>query len=236
MVANKLKCVALLPMKANSQRIPGKNFRKLGGKPLFRWILDTLCEVDEIDKIVINTDARAILEQHGLFEDDRIIIRDRKSALCGDSVSMNLIIADDIAAVPANRYLMTHTTNPMLSSNTIREATSLYRSAVKDKIADSLFTVNKLQTRLYREDASPLNHDPERLMQTQDLKPLFEENSNLYIFSQESFLGSGARIGRKPIMHPMQALEAVDIDTPEDWQLAQLVAENYLALIKQRRF
>ena len=130
---------------------------------------------------------------------------------------------------------MTHTTNPMLSSNTIKEAISLYRSAVKDKIADSLFTVNKLQTRLYREDASPLNHDPERLIQTQDLEPLFEENSNLYIFSQKSFLGSGARIGRNPIMLPMNALEAVDIDTPEDWQLAQLVAENYLDLIKQIR-
>ena len=232
---DKFNCVALLPMKANSQRIPGKNFLKLGGKPLFRWILDTLCEVDEIDKIVINTDARAILEKHDLFEDERVIIRDRKTSLCGDLVSMNRIIADDIVAAPANTYLMTHTTNPMLSSNTIKEAISLYRSAVKDKIADSLFTVNKLQTRLYREDASPLNHDPERLIQTQDLEPLFEENSNLYIFSQKSFLGSGARIGRNPIMLPMNALEAVDIDTPEDWQLAQLVAENYLDLIKQIR-
>ncbi|MCF3638477.1 acylneuraminate cytidylyltransferase family protein [Rhizobium sp. TRM95111] len=211
-------------MKANSQRVKGKNFRPLHGKPLYRWILDALLALDEIDEVVINTDARAILAESGLVEGGRVRIRDRKPHLCGDTVSMNLILADDIAAVPAETYLMTHTTNPMLRAETIRDALGRYREGVASGGADSLFTVNKIQTRFYRADASPVNHDPDNLIQTQDLEPWFEENSNLYIFSRDSFAGSNARIGRKPLLHEMSKMEAVDIDTPEDWAIAEAVA------------
>lgn len=218
------RCVALLPMKANSQRVKGKNFRPLHGKPLFRWILDSLLAIKEIDLVVINTDARHILAENGLVESDRVMIRDRKPELCGDTVSMNLILADDIAAVPAATYLMTHTTNPMLGAETIHAALSQYQAGVDAGTADSLFTVNKIQTRFYRADGSAVNHDPDNLIQTQDLEPWFEENSNLYIFTADSFARTRARIGKKPLLYVMDKMEAVDIDTPEDWALAEAVA------------
>lgn len=222
-------CVVLLPMKANSQRIKGKNFRPLHGKPLFRWILDTLLEIEAIDKVVINTDARHILEENGLVETDKVMIRDRKPELCGDEVSMNLILADDIAAVPAETYLMTHTTNPLLRSQTVADSLVRYQAGVKDGSADSLFTVNKIQTRFYREDGTAVNHDPDNLIQTQDLEPWYEENSNLFIFSAESFASTNARIGRKPLLQVMDAMEAADIDTPADWELAEALAGIRLA-------
>ena len=221
---NQLKLVALVPMKANSQRVPEKNFRPLHGKPMFRWILDTLLAIEEIDRIVINTDAREILQAKGLTEGDRIEIRDRKPEICGDTVSMNRILADDIAASPADTYLMTHTTNPMLSAATIRSALKQFRQAQANHEADSLFSVNRIQTRFYREDGSPVNHDPAQLVQTQDLEPWFEENSCLYIFTGKSFAATNARIGRKPMMFETPALESVDIDTPDDWSLANAVA------------
>jgi len=211
-------------MKANSQRVPGKNFRPLHGKPLFRWILDALLALEEIDAVVIDTDARAILAENGLTDGPRVRIRDRRPELCGDTVSMNLILADDIAAVEAETYLMTHTTNPLLGPATIRAALARYRAGAAAGEADSLFTVNKVQTRFYRADGSPVNHDPDNLIQTQDLEPWFEENSNLYIFSAGSFAATGARIGRKPILHEMDPMEALDIDTPADWALAEAVA------------
>src|SRR6476660_5046879 len=105
------KYVALLPMKAHSARVPGKNFRKFAGKPLFRWILDTLLEISQIELVVINTDARGILADHGLTSTERILIRDRRSEICGDMVSMNKVLADDVNSVAANTYIMTHTTN-----------------------------------------------------------------------------------------------------------------------------
>ena len=221
--------VALLPMKANSVRVPSKNFRPLASKPLFRWILDSLLELEEIDRVVINTDARDILAQNGLVDGEangRVMIRDRKPEICGDFVSMNLVLADDIEAVPADTYVMPHTTNPLLSAATIRGAVGRYREAVAAGEADSLFTVNRIQTRFYREDGSAVNHDPDNLIRTQDLEPWFEENSNLYVFTADSFASTGARIGQKPVLFETPKLESVDIDGPEEWDMAEALARR----------
>lgn len=215
--------VALLPMKAHSERVPEKNFRPIAGKPLMRWILDTLLEVDMIDKVVINTDARKQLGDIGVTESERVHIRDRKAALCGDTVSMNRILQDDIAAVESGMYLMTHTTNPLLSAATLREA---IESLENSDSADSLFSVNKVQTRFYTATGDAVNHDPDNLIRTQDLEPWFEENSCLYLFSQVSFSRSGARIGERPMMYETPPLESLDIDEPHDWWLAEAVLEK----------
>ena len=220
----KRKLVALLPMKAHSERIPGKNFRDFLGKPLFRWMLDALLEVEEIGLIVINTDARRILEENGLTQGERVQIRDRRQELCGDHVSMNRIIADDIEAVPADDYLMTHTTNPLISGETIGRAISEYHQGIEDRGIDSLFSVNRVQTRFYRQDGTAINHDPDNLIRTQDLEPWYEENSCLYLFSHASFAATNARIGKRPLLFTTPRLESRDIDEPDDWALAVAAA------------
>jgi CMP-N-acetylneuraminic acid synthetase len=226
-LAMKKKVVALLPMKANSERVKGKNFKLLAGKPLFQWILDALLSDKNIDQVVINTDAKSILIDNGLQESDRVVIRERKPELCGDLVSMNLILADDIEHVPADTYLMTHTTNPLITGSTISDALNQYHNNI-DKY-DSLFSVNRIQTRFYREDMTPVNHDPDNLIRTQDLEPWFEENSCLFIFSAASFSLTNARIGSNPMMYITPALESVDIDEPEDWEMACALAERIVA-------
>ena len=216
--------VALLPMKAHSARVKGKNFRPFAGKPLFRWILDALLAIPEIEKVVINTDARNILADNGLVDTDRILIRDRKPEICGDFVSMNKVLADDLANVPSGLYLMTHTTNPLLSSLTITRALLAFEKARATGQADSLFTVNKFQTRFYRTDGSAVNHDPNNLIRTQDLEPWFEENSNLYLFSRDSFAATNARIGKRPVMFETPRSESADIDDQEGWDIAEMIA------------
>ena len=218
--------IALLPMKAHSERVSGKNFKHLAGKPLFRWILDSLLEVPTIDQVVINTDARDMLEKNGLVESDRVIIRDRKKELRGDHVSMNLIIEDDLAATNADHYIMTHTTNPLLTSSTIKNAFQQYEKAQSLNTADSLFGVTKFQTRFYKKDGAPINHDPNNLIRTQDLEPWYEENSCIYIFGKASFASTKARIGRTPLLFEIPKLEAIDIDEKEDWFLANVVAKG----------
>lgn len=221
-----MNIVALLPMKANSVRVKGKNFREFCGKPLFRWVLDTLEGIEEIDTIVINTDARDLLLRNGLVESDRVVLRERRQEIRGDHVSMNRVLADDVAHVPADVYLMTHTTNPLLSAQTVRAALRAFLQARERGEADSLFTVNRIQTRFYRADGTPVNHDPDNLIPTQELEPWFEENSNLYLFTRESFARTGARIGKSPMMFESSPLETVDIDTPEDWIRAEAVARS----------
>ncbi|MEM0966380.1 MAG: acylneuraminate cytidylyltransferase family protein [Verrucomicrobiota bacterium] len=225
--------IALLPMKANSDRVKGKNFRNFAGRPLFRWILDTLLEIEEIDLVVINTDAREILAENGLTDSKRVLIRDRKPEICGDMVSMNRVLADDLDAIRSATYLMTHTTNPLLRAATIQAAYESYLQSRKDGF-DSLFSVNRYQTRFYREDGSPVNHDPDNLVRTQDLEPWYEENSNLYIFNRGSFAETGARIGARPQMFETPHLESADIDDATGWHLAEIIAlSHYVALSYQ---
>jgi CMP-N-acetylneuraminic acid synthetase len=137
---------------------------------------------------------------------------------------MNLILADDLAAVPADTYLMTHTTNPLLGRGTIQSALAGYFEGVKQGSCDSLFTVNRFQTRFYREDHSAVNHNPEQLLRTQDLEVWLEENSNLYIFNRASFAQTQARIGGEPMFFESPLCEAVDIDDAASWRLAELIA------------
>jgi len=219
------RVVALLPMKANSERVPGKNFRNFDGKPLFRWVLDTLLVIDEIERVVINTDARKILADNGLVDSARVTVRDRRPEICGDLVSMNRVIEDDIAAVPADVYLMTHTTNPLLTAKTIRGSLQSFLAAKEAGKADSLFTVDSVQTRFYRANGSAVNHDPDNLIRTQDLEPWFEENSNLYIFTRESFAATKARIGRNPMLFQSPRFESIDIDDADDWDFTLIAAQ-----------
>ena len=225
-----MDCVALLPIKRNSVRVPGKNFRKIAGKPLFSWILETLLITDRVSRVVINTDAA---EQIRLAVDeipDKVLIRDRRADLCGDTVSMNKIIADDIGAVDATTYLMTHATNPLLTPRTIDEALVAFHKAKSAGAADSLFSVTQMQTRFYDEKGKALNHDPSNLVPTQDLPPWFEENSNLYVFTRDSFFSTNARIGQKPLMFPMARADAIDIDDEESWKMAEA-----LLIARERR-
>jgi CMP-N-acetylneuraminic acid synthetase len=219
------KIIALLPMKANSTRVPNKNFRIFSGKPLFRWILDTLLSINEIDLIVINTDAKNILLENNLPLDSRIIIRDRRHDLCGDNVSMNKIIENDIESIKGHIYLMTHTTNPLLSKESILAAVNTFLTAMNNDV-DSLFTVDKIQARFYRNGAEPINHDLKNLIPTQELEPWYKENSNLYLFTADSFSKTKARIGVKPIMYESSLIDSVDIDTQDDWDYAEMIANS----------
>lgn len=217
------RIVALLPIKQNSERVKGKNFRQFCGKPLYQWMLDTLLSLKEVDQVIINTDARQLLQRDGVVENERIIIRDRKDELQGDAVSMNLILEDDINHIKSDIYIMTHATNPLLRKESVLSALDSFLSSTDH---DSLFTANKVQTRFYREDMSAVNHDPDNLIPTQELEIWYEENSCLYIFTAASFKQTHARIGKKPIVYTTPLLESIDIDEEEDWTIAEALAKD----------
>lgn len=215
-----MNIVALLPMKGHSERVPNKNLKLFNGKPLFFHVLSALENSKHISKIIINTDSNEIAEKASEFS--KVIIHKRPESICGDFVSMNDIIAYDLSKVAEEHFLQTHSTNPLLKTSSVDKAIEKYFKEIENN--DSIFSVTKIQTRLYRQDNSPLNHDPEELLRTQDLEPLFEENSNFFIFSKSSFVNAeNKRIGKNPLMFVLNKLEALDIDEPEDFVLAEAV-------------
>lgn len=216
------KIIALLPMKGNSERVPNKNLKDFAGKPLYHRVMETLLASKYIDKVIVNTDSEIIKQDLKKYFENDVIIIDRPQEIIGDFVSMNKVIECDINNVQADLYLQTHSTNPLLKTKSVDDAIEKMIALAKDMAYDSVFSVTRLQTRLYKADGTPFNHNPEELLRTQDLEPLYEENSNFYIFTKESFNNAGGkRIGLKPFMFEIDKIEAVDIDEPQDFVIAE---------------
>lgn len=220
-----MNLVALVPMRHHSQRVPGKNYRPLAGRPLFSYIIETLQAVPEIDQIVVDTDSEPVIS--GLQHDfPAVVVINRPDNLRPDDVSMNDILLYDTAQVPADFYLQTHSTNPLLRSATISRGIQALQNSYPQY--DSLFSVTRLQTRLYDQLGRAINHDPSVLIQTQDLPPVYEENSCLYVFTRENLVKRHHRIGEHPLMFEISSDQAWDIDDELDFAICDfLVSRNY---------
>ena len=216
--------IALVPMRHHSQRVPGKNFRQLAGKPLFHHILNTLQKCPEIDQILVDTDSPIIIDDiHSNFPD--VLVLERPEHLRSDEIPMNEVLSYDVNEVEATFYLQTHSTNPLLQPETISEAIQNFLDSYP--IRDSLFSVTQIQSRLWDQLTRPINHNPAILLQTQDLPPIFEENSCLYIFTKKILLEKHNRIGERPIMFKIDAAEAWDIDNELDFAITDFLMGKY---------
>jgi len=215
-----MKLVALVPMRHNSQRVPGKNYRPLAGKPLFHHILETLLTVPEIEMVLVDTDSEPVMEGVRRFFPTVHLIP-RPGHLRADDVPMNDILFHDTAQVQADFYFQTHSTNPLLKAETIsRGIQTFFANHPK---YDSLFSVTRIQTRLYDREGRAINHNPLELIQSQDLPPVYEENSCLYLFTRENLARKHHRIGDTPLMFEISAEEAWDIDEEIDFTICDLL-------------
>ena len=209
-----------MPMKAHSERLPNKNIKIFHGKPLYQAVLDTLIKSRYIKEIIIDTDIESIL---GLTDiNQKVKIIERPENLRDEFVPFFNIIEYDMNQTDANFFLHTHSTNPILRTKTIDNAILTF---VKNKSYDSLLSVNRLNKRAYSSDKKPINHDPhDKLLRTQDLKPVYVDSSCIYIFSRESFKNAGNhRIGHSPYFFEVDEIESIDIDYENDFFLAEKI-------------
>lgn len=217
------RIAALVPMRHHSERVPGKNYRPFAGKPLFHYIIEALSACPQIDEIVIDTDSPVVQEgcaQH--FPHVRVI--DRPEHLRSGLTPMNDVLLYDTSQVEADFYLQTHTTNPLLQAQTISQAVDLFLSEYP--VYDSLFGVTRWQTRLWDQLTQPVNHNPAILLRTQDLPPIYEENSNLYIFTRQNLEQRHNRIGSRPLLFEIDRLEAWDVDEEIDFSVAEFLYQQ----------
>ena len=215
--------LAIVPMRHNSERVPGKNYRPLGGIPLYHHVVRTLSAVPEIDSVVIDTDSDVIIADCAThFPHVQVLLRPEH--LRDGTIAMNDVLLNTLDQVDADIVLQTHSTNPFLKADTVSSALKLFTRPGNE--FDSVFSVTRLQARLWDTETRPVNHDPAVLLRTQDLAPVFIENSCFFIFTPELLRQRGNRIGSRPLMVEMAPLEAVDIDTEEDFALAAAIAES----------
>ncbi len=213
---------AIVPIKKESQRVPNKNFKMINGKPLFFWIISSLNASNYIDEIVINCDESFVQEKMlEYFDFLKFVYRPKN--LIGNEISMNKIIASTLSECKNESILQTHTTNPLLTVKTINSAIEKHNKTKKD-----YFSVTKLQDRLFDGDANPINHDISELIQTQDLDPLYIENSGFYIFSKDNFNIRKNRISSNSIFFETKFPENIDIDNESDFKIAEILLKENL--------
>lgn len=214
---------AIIGMKEISQRVKDKNFKELKNKPLFAWIIDSLLVIDRVDEIVINIQGDKLLDKVKMYYPytHKIKVLKRDKNLEGHETPMTAIIESSLEYANHDSILNTHTTNPFLSVHTINKLLDIY-----EEKKQPLFSVNKFQSRFFDKNFKPMNHDINKLIQTQDLEEIYEENSCMYIFDKAKFLELKTRIFENSIGYPLSKFESIDIDTLDDWELASLVAKG----------
>ena len=213
-----------IPIKDNSQRAPRKNFRSFAGEPLYKHALLKYSQFE----VYVDTDSQEIVD--GILSDDRLAhvsVYRRSSDLIGDEISVCRLIKHFISKFNIqDTVAQLHVTSPFLSSETIKKAGEL----VGVGEYDSVVACTKYNSRFWKIESygpCPVNHNPLRLEQTQDLPSLYEENSAFYIFHPEVPIQTNGRIGQNPYFFTLQYPENIDIDTEDDWNLVKSMEKVY---------
>lgn len=214
-----MKIVAIVPMKLNNRRLPQKNTKCFtNGRPLCYYILSTLLKVKGVDEVYVYCSNSDIQE----FIPEGVKYLKRSESLDQDTTKMNEVLQCFAKDVPADIYVMTHTTAPFISAASIEKGLN----AVIAGAYDSSFAAKKIQDFLWK-DGVPLNYELNNIPRTQDLPPLYEETSGFYIYRSEVMTNLNRRIGNKPYIVEVGEIESTDIDEPEDFAIADAIF-NYI--------
>lgn len=210
-----MKIVAIVPMKLNNRRLPQKNTKRFtNGKPLCSYILSTILEIDKIDEVYVYCSNPEIKE----FIPNKVKFLQRSESLDKDTTSMTEVLTCFTKEVPADIYVMTHTTAPFISKESIQKG---LESVVSGKY-DSSFAAKKLQDFLWME-GKPFNYTLDNIPRTQDLQPIYEETSGFYIYTHDVMTELHRRIGENPFIVEIGEIESIDIDEAEDFIIADAV-------------
>lgn len=204
--------VAIMPIKLINERCPGKNTRLLGTKPLLQYELDSLKKTGLCNSIHVFCSSEEVVP----FLPEGISFIQRPEYLDLPTSNFTQIFSHFMQQMDADIYVYAHATAPFVTVDTMRQCIE----AVKSGKYDSAFCALKLQDYLWQ-DGEPLNFDASNLPRTQDLKPIYQETSGVYVFTKEVFQKYRRRIGKQPFIKEVSLKESVDIDNPEDFDLAE---------------
>lgn len=217
-----LRVAGFVPCKLNSERVPGKNVRPLGGVLLVNHVLRTLAEVPEVDETYLYSSSDAI--EAYVEPDVPHTWLQRPEWLDTQEAKVQDFVGEFVKAVEADVYVLMHITSPFLSAATVSECVR----AVVDGGHDSAFAALE-ERRFAWFDGRPLNYDlAAPVPRTQDLTPVLFEQSGLYVFRREVFTAGARRIGDDPYVRVVGRFEGHDIDEADDFTLAEIIWERGL--------
>lgn len=219
-----MKVVAVVPMKLNNRRLPGKNTKRFtNGNPLCTYVLKTLLSTRNVDEIYVYCSNPSIKN----YLPNGVKYLKRSESLDWDGSSMLDVLDTFCREIPADIYVQTHATAPFISAESIEKGLE----AVASGEYDSSFTVRKMQDFIWK-DGKPFNYSIENIPRTQDLPELMVETSGFYIFRQNVIMEKRRRIGDRPLPIEVSEIESIDIDEKEDFDIAD-AWYNYSTMLSE---
>jgi CMP-N-acetylneuraminic acid synthetase len=219
-----------LPCRAGSERVPEKNVKPFGRfqNGLIELKLSMLLKCEAIDSIFLSTNDEKIIRLAEELDHEKINIHKRCESLSGNETSTDDLISHAAELIPDGHILWTHVTSPFIDESVYTRAITKYFHCLKNGY-DSLMSVN-VHKGFYWNEKGPLNYrsSNEKWPRTQTISPLYEVNSGIFLSSRLNYINLSDRIGRKPFLMELNKVEGFDIDWPEDFIIAQSLAEQHL--------
>ena len=220
-----MKVVAMIPIKLNSERVPGKNIKTFfDGTPLVHFIQKACLNAKTITETYIYCSNERIKE----YLLPNVVFLKRPEFLDGNNANCNDIISEFIKTVESDIYVVSHATGPFTTSASIDACIN----GVVDGGFDSGFLGKRCQEFLWK-DGKAMNFDVQNFPRTQDLPVLYEEAPGAYVFKKETFLKYNRRVGENVYIHETSDIESWDIDTPEDFVIADAIYKEVMLKTKK---
>jgi len=219
-----MRVTAIVPMRHSSERVPGKNYRELGDVPLYHHVVKSLLLTPSVAEVIVDTDSEWIFEDAARTFPNVTLV-ERPEHLRDGHTAMNDVLKNSVLHATEDAILQTHSTNPFVRPQTFESAIQTFFGS---EDVDSVFGATRIQGRLWTHDVQAVNHDPAVLARTQDLDPIYLENSCFYVFAKATLLKTGNRLGTRPAIVEVDPLEATDIDVETDFKLAELIEAGRL--------
>ena len=215
-----MKVVCIVPIKKRSKRLKGKNFKKINGKPLFRFLLDKLSKTN-FDEIYVDSDSK-LVKKYCNSKGYKFI--DRLPSLSKDNANGNDLLNYHAKKINADIYFQLFVTAPLLSIKTINKCIKTLKNSIR---YDSILTTKEIYSWFWF-NKKPVNYSPKILPRSQDAKPIIQETTGLYGI-KKSLMKHKCRIGKKPIFITIPNNETIDLDNREDFEtLKQYAKKNLL--------
>ena len=212
-----MKTACFIPIKANSERVPGKNFRVLNGKKLYQYICEHVKSANVFDDVYVDTNSEEIATYAA---EQGFGVIERKPELAQNTANGNDLLVYHYQQFPQyDYYFQLFATAPYLQPETIRSCVEKLTSSEE---YDSCFTATENHG-FYWLANNPINYRPGILPRSQDMLAVVEETTGLYGICRASLERYRCRIGRKPYIHTVSKFEAVDINTEEELEIAQYI-------------
>ncbi|WP_447926360.1 acylneuraminate cytidylyltransferase family protein [Vreelandella sp. EE27] len=225
------KVTCFLPCRAGSQRVLRKNIKPFAGFEfgLIEVKLKQLLSSKLIDEIVLTTNDDDIIAFAKSLNEPSIRLHHRVEDLSSSATSTDQLVAHALELIPNGHILWTHVTSPFITEQHYDQIIRVYRDQLGSGY-DSLMSTTEIHAFLWQ-DSHPMNYDRtvEKWPRTQTIKPVHEVNSGVFLASTEIYDRINDRIGEKPYLYSLDKFTSYDIDWPEDFQIAECMAEKGLA-------